>query len=202
MKHLNFVSALQRALESPQPTWTGRLWRSRSCHCAFPQNLNYCTKCRGARSDQLCRMLIRSELIRPTCVALRVFFLWQKKNTKCFCNTTICTVIPSLVLWSGETPLLVGISPCLYQMWSVARRRSPAVNRWDIDGALHGPGGNAALSEHDGAGEIRNPPLPSNEADWEAARHRCVCWKYHHFLFRTFILLCWNTGTFITHNAT
>ena len=70
---------------------------------------------------------------------------------------------------------LIGISPCFYQMWSVARRRSPAVNRWDVDGALHGAGGDAAISEHDGAGETRNPPLPSNEAGWEAARHRYVC---------------------------
>lgn len=74
-----------------------------------------------------------------------------------------------LVFCCGETLFVL-----LDQMWSSARWRSPAVHRRHVDGTLHGPGGNAAISEHHRTGEIRNAPLPSNEANWKAPRHRWV----------------------------
>lgn len=124
--------------------------------------------------DQHCSMLIWAK--QGNSCSLCMDFKQNKNKEKYFCKgkETTWTVFLSPAFWCDKISFLTLPFSVFYQMWSIARWRSPAVHRWDIYRTLYSPGGNTAISEHNRTGEIRNTPLPSNKANWETARHRCV----------------------------
>lgn len=147
----------------------------------------------GKQADQLCSRLTWA--YRLTCGADTWLSNWKKQGKVSLKQQRkhLFCIFFSCVLFAEFLPL--SSSSVLYQMWSFAWWWSPAVHRRDVDRTLYSPGGHTATREHNWAGEIRDPPLPSNQADWETARHRWVSTTSSNPLLKKTFLDCrWQTS--------